>query len=87
MPVVLRSGGFTVSFYVGDHEPPHVHVSYAGAVVIIEIESGVVRDILRMKKPDVAESIRIVEAHRGELLAAWIEKRSATERSGGKPRG
>jgi hypothetical protein len=87
MPIVLRSGGFTIGIYVREHDPPHVHVCYAGAEAIIEIESGFVRVVKGMKKPDVARALKLVQAHRGELLASWIEKRSAAERSSGEPRG
>ena len=40
MPVVLRINGFSFGFFSREHEPPHVHVGYSGARVIIDILTG-----------------------------------------------
>ncbi|HKP76466.1 MAG TPA: DUF4160 domain-containing protein [Longimicrobiaceae bacterium] len=80
MPVVLRIGGFAFSIYPGDHEPPHVHVRYAGAKVIVTIETGEVRRNRGMKKQDVTEAKRLVHAAREDLLLAWTGLRQAQER-------
>ena len=72
MPTVLRVGGFKFGFFPDDHEPPHVHVRYAGATAVLEILAGTARDISGMKDPDVRRAQRIVEEHRDELLLMWI---------------
>jgi hypothetical protein len=73
MPTVLRVGGFAFSFFPGDgdHEPPHVHVSYAGKRIVVEVESGYVRRIQGMSVPDIRTAQKLVQLHRDELLAAW----------------
>ena len=75
MPTVLRVGGFSFSIYPGDHDPPHVHVWYAGAGAVVAIEPELVRSIKGMKKPEIAEALKLVRAHRDKLLAAWAETR------------
>jgi hypothetical protein len=71
MPTVLRVEGFVFSFYSNDHEPPHVHVRYAGSRVVIEIVSERIRDVAGLSDADVAYARRLVRAHCAELLAAW----------------
>jgi hypothetical protein len=71
MPTVLRVEGFVFSFYPNDHEPPHVHVRYAGSRVVIEIESERIRDVAGLSDADVAYARRLVRTHREALLAAW----------------
>jgi hypothetical protein len=79
MPTVLRVGGFAFSIYPGDHDPPHVHVWYAGTEAIVLIEQDLVRSIKGMKKPEIARALTLVRTHRDELLAAWAETRSTRE--------
>ena len=71
MPVVFRKDGFAFGFFAGDHDPPHVHVSYGGATAILEIESGRVR-ATRLRERDLARARALLDAHRDELLAAWL---------------
>lgn len=71
MPVVLRVGGFVFSIYMNDHPPAHAHACYSGGSVVVEIESEWFRDVHRMSKADVNAAVRLVQAHRAELLAAW----------------
>lgn len=80
MPVVLRIGGFKLSFYAGDHDPPHVHATYGGESAIIAIESGMVRGIAGMKGPDIARARALVREHREILLAAWVAWQAERER-------
>ena len=72
MPVVLRVGGFAFGFYANEHDPPHVHVRYAGGFVIVDIETANVRRNVGMKPHDMLRAVRLVEAHRDVLLAGWI---------------
>ena len=41
MPTVHREGGFDFKINTDDHPPPHVHVWYQGALVIIEFDVDV----------------------------------------------
>ncbi|HVG45130.1 MAG TPA: DUF4160 domain-containing protein [Longimicrobium sp.] len=79
MPTVLRVDGFSFTIYPGDHDPPHVHVWYAGAGAIVVIEEDLVRSVKGMKKPDIATALTLVRAHRDELLTAWAKTRSQGE--------
>lgn len=72
MPVVLREDGFVFGFFSGDHDPPHVHVSYSGGRAIIEINTLAVRKTA-LRDPDLAKARALVRAHRAELLARWFE--------------
>jgi hypothetical protein len=75
MPVVLREDGFVFVVYANDHRPPHVHVTYAGGEVVVLLGQGAepprVRDVARMKAPDVARTYRMVEKNRATLLERW----------------
>jgi hypothetical protein len=75
MPTVLRVSGFAFSFFPGDgdHEPPHVHVRYAGKRIVVDIASGYVRRIWGMNTADISRAQQLVRAHRDELLVAWRE--------------
>lgn len=79
MPTVLRVGGFAFSIPPRDHDPPHVHVSYSGARVVVSIESEDFRQVRGMSEVDIARAVQIIRQHRGELLAAWIEWHSTEE--------
>jgi len=71
MPVVLRVDGFVFGFFAGDHEPPHVHVWYAGNTAILEIETGRARTTA-LRRPELAKAQALLRAHRDELLAEWL---------------
>jgi hypothetical protein len=77
MPTVLRVGGFSFKIIPADHDPPHVHVRYSGASVVISIESEEFRKARGMSEVDIARAIELVRMHRDELLAAWIEWKAA----------
>jgi len=76
MPVVLRVGGFAFRIFHGDHDPPHVHVWYAGTAAVIEILSEHARDANGMNDPDLRRAQKLVREHRDTLLEAWIAIRS-----------
>jgi hypothetical protein len=73
MPTVLRVGGFAFSFYADDHAPPHVHVDYGGATVIVNLEPVRARKNLGMKTADLLAAVRLVEEHRETLLWSWAQ--------------
>jgi hypothetical protein len=70
MPIVFREGGFTFSFFANDHEPPHVHVRYAGTWCKVHLETLTIED-WGMRVTDQAEAGRIVLENREHLIAAW----------------
>ncbi|HSU17816.1 DUF4160 domain-containing protein [Longimicrobium sp.] len=81
MPVILRVDGFSFGFYAAEHDPPHVHVAYSGAYVIVNIGSGNVRKNCGMKRPDMLRAVRLVQTHQDQLLASWVafdQKRKKT---------
>jgi Domain of unknown function (DUF4160) len=75
MPTIHREGGFEVMVNTDDHPPPHVHVKYAGGVVLINIGTEKappsVRKIVHMRLPDVGRAVRVVEQNQAKCLAAW----------------
>jgi hypothetical protein len=72
MPTVLRVNGFRFRFYSDDHAPPHVHVLYGGAWLVVELETGLVRHNRRMRPADIVRAVQLVEEHQAYLLAAWV---------------
>lgn len=77
MPTVLESDGFQVRILLPprEHGPPHVHVSRAGAEVVILLpldgEALAVRTVYRMRTADVIAAVRLVEAHLPLLTQLW----------------
>jgi hypothetical protein len=78
MPTVLRVEGFTFKVIPADHDPPHVHVRYAGASAIVDIVSEATRDARRMNDPDLRRAQELVREHRDELLEAWLAIQART---------
>jgi hypothetical protein len=72
MPTVLRVGGFAFGIYPGDHDPPHVHVWYAGKRCRIVLETLLVTGS-NMSRSDAARAVHLVASHREELMLAWTE--------------
>ena len=70
MPVVLRVGGFVFKIFSNDHDPPHVHVRYAGKRCKM-ILSTLVMTHSDMNESEEATTVRIVAANREVLEAAW----------------
>jgi hypothetical protein len=76
MPIMLRVGGFAFGVYAGDHDPPHVHVRYAGTKCRIVLDTLQVKNGT-MKVPDRAYALRVVAAHREQLHRAFEELRTS----------
>jgi hypothetical protein len=80
MPVVLRVGGFSFSFYANDHSPPHVHVKRAGTSCRVLLDDVLVTDST-MRPADESKAVVLVARHREELGLAWanfqLKKRNA----------
>lgn len=54
-----------------DHEPPLVHCIKSDAAVLIDIETGHIRDNLGMKRNDVRNAIALVIENQARLLQEW----------------
>ena len=71
MPIVHREGPFVFRIWPADHDPPHVHVFNSDGSCVIEIQTGRVRNRLRMRIPDAFTALRIVNRNQETLLEAW----------------
>lgn len=77
MPTVLQSDGFQVRILLPprEHGPPHVHVSRAGAEVVIllpgEGQALEIKTVYRMRAADVIAAVRLIEANLPLLTQAW----------------
>jgi len=71
MSVVLRVGGFAFTMFGKDHDPPHVHVRYAGKRCRIVLST---LDVTRsnMSTSEKARAVRLVGANRETLHEAWL---------------
>jgi hypothetical protein len=78
MPTVLRVGGFKFGFFPGDHEPPHLHVRYAGRQCRIVLGT---LDLSHsnMNHSEESRATRLVAEHHDELLVAWLESKARRE--------
>lgn len=75
MPIVLRIKGYRFGFFASDmDEPPHIHADMNGRtakfwltpVIRLEWTKG-------LRRHELNEVERIIQAHRDELLEAWHE--------------
>ena len=75
MPTILRQNGFEVRIRTDDHDPPHVHVRYAGEEVVINLGIGFddphVRENRGMSRPNIRRAMDIVTIHNEALLEKW----------------
>ena len=72
MPTVLRWRGYRFHFYSREpDEPPHVHVTKAGAQAKIWLSDCTVARSVGYPDRELSERRRKVRAHRDELLKAW----------------
>jgi len=77
MPTVHREAGFQIKVLLPprEHGPPHVHVSRAGGVAIINLPHGKqplsLRAVYAMKDSDVLAAVRLVEENAEKLFKAW----------------
>lgn len=71
MPTFLI-GGFKMRFYANDHPPAHLHCINGDGIVVIDIETGMVRKrIAGITERDVSRAVGLVEQHRDRLLDEW----------------
>lgn len=77
----LRFGGIVFSIYSHDHLSRHVHGSYAGIEVIVELRAGVATladrrdavDPANVKRSHVAFVVRAANRYLAELNRLWEE--------------
>ena len=72
MPTLIRREGFEIRIYTLDHPPPHVHVFKAGAVMKIDLSTGMVTEVVgKISDRDVRRAERLVADNIEDLREAW----------------
>ena len=73
MPTVLRVDGFRVIVFLPprEHPPAHVHVQNADGEAVIGLDPVMVREAAGMSNADIVRAVRIVQAHRQQLMTEW----------------
>jgi hypothetical protein len=71
MPTVLRIDGLRVVIYPNDHPPAHVHVLGPGWMVVINLLTPEVRDIVGCDQRQADRVLRLIAGHRSALMDAW----------------
>ena len=74
MPVIFETDGYKFFFYSNDHEPIHVHVSYAGGEAVFNIINGVeLRESYGLKVKELAKAQSLAESHKQLIEKKWNE--------------
>jgi len=74
MPTVLRWGPYRAYFYSNEgEEPSHIHVRSANKEAKLWLRDCSVAVNAGFPAHELTDIIRVVKAHRDELLAAWNE--------------
>ena len=74
MPVISAFYGITVKIFQGDHNPPHIHVSYGEFKALVDINTGriiagdlpfrshkLVKEWLKLRRVDVLRAWEVAE--------------------------
>lgn len=72
MPTLFEIFGIRFFFYLNDHEPIHVHISYGGKLAKIQVlpEIRVIYD--RGVGPKVIKkAIKTIENYKEDIIAVW----------------
>ena len=70
MPEISRFYGIVIKMYFRDHAPPHFHAEYAGAEIIVDIQSvSVIAGSLPAKATRMV--LEWAAQHQGELIDLW----------------
>ncbi len=70
MPIISVFYGMTIKVYQGDHNPPHVHVSYGEYSALVDIHSG--KLLAGSLPPRSLKMLREwLKANQAEILKAW----------------
>lgn len=72
MPTLLIAFGIRFFFYLDEHEPIHVHVSYGGKVAKIEIEPEI-RVVYNhgLKGQTLKKAVITCSNYREEFITEW----------------
>ena len=73
MPIVMRSGGFTVHIFLPlrEHPPPHVHVRTAGEECVVTLNPlGLAQH--GMSRKNTRDAMRLVSTNAEFLMAQWM---------------
>ncbi|CAN5845244.1 hypothetical protein BH20ACI4_BH20ACI4_07180 [soil metagenome] len=77
MPTILRRNGFEFVIRTRDHEPPHVHVLYAGTEVLFNLgiadEMPLIREVRGMNRRNVRRAFEIAVENNEMFLMRWRE--------------
>lgn len=74
MPTIVRQEGFCIRVYTHDHPPPHVHVAKSGAIVKIDLISGLATEIDgEIADHEVKRAELLVREHETRLYNAWVK--------------
>mgnify|MGYP002854678575 CR=1 FL=1 len=66
MPEISRFYGVIILMFIDDHDPPHIHVHYAGTRTSITIEDHVVKGSLPKRLQKIV--MQWMDAHHDELV-------------------
>lgn len=70
MPVLSIFFGIVIYIYWSDHNPPHIHVRYAGDEMVVDIRTFAVLEGSLPKRAS-AMVLEWMQEHQEELLVAW----------------
>ena len=74
MPTVLWQGPYRFFFYAGDRdEPAHVHVEREDRLAKFWLDPVRLQRSGGFTRAEIAETLRILTRHRGDLMEAWNE--------------
>jgi hypothetical protein len=69
MPTIKDFGGFKLTMYAGDHNPPHVHLIAAGREALIALSGEVLKGMPEAKHLRRARAY--IAANLAELAQKW----------------
>jgi len=74
VPVVLRSGPYTIFFYSADYaEPPHVHVRRDQSRAKVWLDPVTIAWAKGFTAQEIRRIVRTVRRERDRLLGSWNE--------------
>ena len=68
---MLRLNGFDVMIFTRDHTPAHVHVFRGDGEIVIEIDTGFVRDVWGLNARESRQARELVQQHKTFLAQEW----------------
>lgn len=72
MPTLLIAFGIRFFFYLDEHRPIHVHVSYGGKMAKIELEPQIkVVYNHGLNEQTLKKAVTTCKSYRGEFIVEW----------------